>query len=169
MTIYPNFETTIPAYRAIQRIQKFIPDFDSSKIKVAYTSYQEYLEVEVENKAQYDLFLKYLYASGEYVEGSKTQKVMNLGAFEYPVEEIGAPSSSPSCYMAENGSFVIADLTTMKMINTHDLKQYPFDHEHSFHTHIADFVDAVEEMNKLSKVMDITNLRIVEIAYGRIV
>lgn len=169
MNNYPNFETTIPAYKAIKRIGKFMPYFDISKIKVRYTTYQEYLEVEVSNEAEFNLFLKYLYASGEFVEGSKTQKIMNLGGFEYPIDEFGAPSSSPSCFVAYDGSFVIADLDTMKMVNTHDLKQYPFDHEHSFHTHIVDFIDAVGQMNKLAKVMDISNLMIVEIANGRII
>ena len=169
MSIYPNFETTLPAYKAIKKIQENMPEFEIVKIKVKYTSYQEYLEIEVVNKDEYDKLISLLYASGEFIEKSKNQKIMNLGAFELPIDEFGAPSSSPCCYVSENGSFVIVDLNTMQMINYNDLQQYPLDQDHSFFTHIHDFIDAVGVMNNLSKVMSIDNLRIIEISNGEII
>lgn len=170
MSIFPNYQDTITADKAINILKSTMPEIDVSNAKVRYTDKQEILVLDVHNLKIFYAICANLGASGSYQEGSNKQYILNLGAYLNPLSQSGMNDSDPAVREAKSGRFVIADLKSQEIIDPKHFIRHKLNAEVKKNTHFIKLMDAIAEMKKLQDTeTPINHLRIVEVSEGKII
>ncbi len=170
MAIFPNYLSSITAYKALNILSKKMPELNLNTAKVDYKFNTEILNIEVSTKNQYTEICALLGASGSYVENSPCQNFLNLGAYNRPVYESNHSYSNPFIResVIDGGSYAIIDTESNTIVNPKTMERHPLNAKKKDGiTHFKKLANAVEEMQSLKEInFPIDHLRIVELTNG---
>ena len=95
MAIFPNYLSSITAYKALNILRKKMPNLSLDTAQVDYKFNTEILKIEISSEQQYIDVCALLGASGSYVKNSAFQDFFNLGSYQRPVYESKHSYSDP--------------------------------------------------------------------------
>lgn len=171
MAIFPNYLSSITAYKALNILRKNMPNLSLDTAQVDYKFNTEILKIEISSKQQYIDVCALLGASGSYVENSIFQNFLNLGSYQRPVYESKHSYSDPFICesVIDGGSYAIVDINSNTIVNPKTMERYPLNSKiQNGITHFKKLANAVVEMQSLQEInFPISHLHIIELTNGK--
>lgn len=171
MAIFPNYLSSITAYKALNILRKKMPNLNLDTAQVDYKFNTEILKIEISSKQQYIDVCALLGASGSYTENSIFQNFLNLGSYQRPVYESKHSYSDPFICesVIDGGSYAIVDINSNTIVNPKTMERYPLNSKiQNGITHFKKLANAVVEMQSLQEInFPISHLHIIELTNGK--